>query len=53
MRPPARLGQLAARVGVHGQIELCDGVIVDYVAKGPPRVQNEQQPCSRVFGKTN
>ena len=28
-----------------------DGVIVDYVAKGPPKVQNEQQSGSRVFGR--
>ena len=30
-----------------------DGVIVDYVAKEPPKVQDEQQPGSRVFGKTD
>lgn len=33
--------------------ELRDGVIVDHVAKRPPKVRNEWQPGSRVFGKTD
>lgn len=41
------------RVECTANFELRDGTIVDYVAKGPPKVQNEQQPGSRMFGKTD
>lgn len=40
------------RVECTANVELRDGRIVDYVAKGPPKVQ-KAAARSRVFGKTD